>query len=51
MTSLARREGLAGKVQIYIDPPYGIKFSSNSGQRESRGFESGPPRHRPSGSA
>ncbi|MFO1351535.1 MAG: DNA methyltransferase [Gammaproteobacteria bacterium] len=30
MASLARREGLAGKVQmIYIDPPYGIKFSSN----------------------
>jgi adenine-specific DNA-methyltransferase len=30
MTSLARREELAGKVQmIYIDPPYGIKFSSN----------------------
>lgn len=30
MTSLARREGLAGKVQmIYLDPPYGIKFSSN----------------------
>lgn len=30
MTSLSRREGLAGKVQmIYIDPPYGIKFSSN----------------------
>jgi adenine-specific DNA-methyltransferase len=30
MTSLARREGLAGKVQMfYIDPPYGIKFSSN----------------------
>jgi adenine-specific DNA-methyltransferase len=30
MTSLARREGLAGKVQmIYIDPPYGIKFASN----------------------
>jgi adenine-specific DNA-methyltransferase len=30
MTSLTRREGLAGKVQmIYIDPPYGIKFSSN----------------------
>jgi adenine-specific DNA-methyltransferase len=30
MTSLARRENLAGKVQmIYIDPPYGIKFSSN----------------------
>jgi len=30
MTSLARREGLAGKVQmIYLDPPYGIKFASN----------------------
>jgi adenine-specific DNA-methyltransferase len=30
MSSLARREGLAGKVQmIYMDPPYGIKFSSN----------------------
>ena len=30
MTSLAKRENLAGKVQmIYIDPPYGIKFSSN----------------------
>ena len=30
MSSLARREGLAGKVQmVYIDPPYGIKFSSN----------------------
>lgn len=30
MTSLTRREDLAGKVQmIYIDPPYGIKFSSN----------------------
>jgi len=30
MSSLARREGLAAKVQmIYIDPPYGIKFSSN----------------------
>jgi adenine-specific DNA-methyltransferase len=30
MASLARREGLAGKVQmIYMDPPYGIKFSSN----------------------
>ena len=30
MASLARREGLAGRVQmIYIDPPYGIKFSSN----------------------
>jgi len=30
MTSLARREGLVGKVQaVYMDPPYGIKFSSN----------------------
>lgn len=30
MSSLARREGLAGKVQmIYMDPPYGIKFGSN----------------------
>ena len=30
MSSLARRENLAGKVQMmYIDPPYGIKFSSN----------------------
>ncbi len=30
MSSLARREGLAGKVQmIYMDPPYGIKFKSN----------------------
>ena len=30
MASLAEREGLRGKVQcIYIDPPYGIKFSSN----------------------
>src|SRR5262249_22812658 len=30
MSSLARREGLAGKVQmIYLDPPYGIKFASN----------------------
>jgi len=28
--SLARRENLAGKVQMmYLDPPYGIKFSSN----------------------
>jgi adenine-specific DNA-methyltransferase len=39
MASLARREDLAGKVQmIYFDPPYGIKFSSNFqpqlGQRE-----------------
>ena len=30
MSSLAKREHLAGKVQmIYIDPPYGIKFASN----------------------
>src|SRR5262249_25631443 len=28
MTSLADKEGLKGKVQtIYIDPPYGIRFS------------------------
>ena len=30
MSSLAEREGLKGKVQcIYLDPPYGIGFSSN----------------------
>jgi len=30
MSSLARRENLAGKVQmIYLDPPYGINFKSN----------------------
>ena len=30
MASLARREDLAGKVQmIYLDPPYGISFKSN----------------------
>jgi len=30
MASLARREDLAGKVQmVYIDPPYGIKFNGN----------------------
>ena len=30
MTSLSRREDLAGKVQmIYMDPPYGIRFGSN----------------------
>lgn len=30
MSSLARRENLAGKVQmIYVDPPYGVRFSSN----------------------
>ncbi|HUE14547.1 MAG TPA: hypothetical protein VMR25_10320, partial [Planctomycetaceae bacterium] len=30
MNSLLEKEGMAGKVQmIYIDPPYGIDFSSN----------------------
>lgn len=30
MASLARREALAGKVQmIFLDPPYGIKYASN----------------------
>lgn len=30
MTSLARRENLAGRVQmIFMDPPYGINFKSN----------------------
>ncbi len=30
MTSLVKKEGLPGKVQmIYMDPPYGIKFGSN----------------------
>ena len=30
MASLARRENLAGRVQmIYLDPPYGIRFASN----------------------
>jgi adenine-specific DNA-methyltransferase len=30
MTSLLEREGMAGQVQtIYIDPPYGINYSSN----------------------
>jgi adenine-specific DNA-methyltransferase len=30
MASLARREDLAGRVQmIYLDPPYGIRFGSN----------------------
>ena len=34
MASLAEREGLRGKVQcLYIDPPYGIKFNSNSSGR------------------
>ncbi|MGE5486807.1 MAG: site-specific DNA-methyltransferase [bacterium] len=45
MSSLARREDLAGKVQmIYIDPPYGIKFGSNFqneiGRREVKDNES-----------
>ena len=45
MSSLARRENLAGKVQmIYIDPPYGIKFGSNFqpeiGQRDVKDKES-----------
>ncbi len=32
MASLTERERLRGKVQcIYTDPPYGIKFNSNSG--------------------
>ncbi len=30
MNSMLVREGMAGKVQmIYVDPPYGIKYSSN----------------------
>jgi len=30
MNSLLEKEGMAGKIQmIYIDPPYGIKYSSN----------------------
>jgi adenine-specific DNA-methyltransferase len=30
MNSLVEKEGMKGKVQtIYLDPPYGIKFSSN----------------------
>ncbi len=45
MSSLARREDLAGKVQmIYMDPPYGIKFGSNFqseiGKREVKDNES-----------
>ena len=44
MGSLARREDLAGKVQmIYVDPPYGIRFASNFqpqlGQRDVRDRE------------
>ncbi len=45
MASLARREALAGKVQmIYFDPPYGINFKSNFqpeiGKREVKDKES-----------
>lgn len=37
MNSLLVKEGLAGKVQmIYIDPPYGIKYSSNFQPRVDR---------------
>ena len=44
MASLARREDLAGKVQmIYLDPPYGIRFRSNFqpnlGQRDVKDSE------------
>jgi len=44
MASLARREDLAGSVQmIYIDPPYGISFRSNFqpqlGQRDVKARE------------
>jgi adenine-specific DNA-methyltransferase len=46
MSSLARREDLAGKVQmIYIDRPYGIKFASNFqpeiGKRDAKDKETG----------
>jgi hypothetical protein len=31
MNSLLEKEGMAGKVQmVYIDPPYGIRYGSNS---------------------
>ncbi len=37
MASLARREAMAGKVQmIYMDPPYGIKYASNFQSEVSR---------------
>jgi adenine-specific DNA-methyltransferase len=44
MASLARRENLMGRIQmIYVDPPYGIKFSSNFqpqlGQRDVKDTE------------
>ena len=37
MNSLLEKEGMAGKVQmIYIDPPYGIKYSSNFQHKSDR---------------
>ncbi len=37
MNSLLVKEGMAGKVQmVYIDPPYGIKYSSNFQPRVDR---------------
>jgi len=37
MNSLLVKEGMAGKVQmIYVDPPYGIKYSSNFQPRTDR---------------
>jgi len=47
MASLAKREGLRGKVQcIYIDPPYGIKFNSNfQWSTTSRDVRDGNPEH------
>ena len=47
MASLAEREGLRGKVQcIYIDPPYGIGFSSNfQWSTTSRDVRDGRPEH------
>jgi adenine-specific DNA-methyltransferase len=49
MSSLARRENLAGKVQmIYMDPPYGIKFARNfqseRGKRDVKEREQDPTR-------
>ena len=43
MNSLVQRELLAGQVQmIYIDPPYGVKFSSNFQPRiDQRGVREG----------
>jgi hypothetical protein len=47
MASLAKREGLRGKVQcIYIGPPYGIRFNSNfpvvDDQPRRQGRQQGP---------